>query len=164
MRNNSCAINFSNTGSTFAGTVKTCRRYAIGDGRTRVLRRQLIRQLRVRRRNRRRDPRPPFGSMNGIPASSIFFPAPLTRLTSISAKLVSPLYSRSSPATHLLRPPDMALRAIFIALKMLEMRLGVAATLMRSNWFVAFITLKVRGGDTARSRIISAGQSLVNRN
>jgi hypothetical protein len=51
----------------------------------------------------------------------------------------------------------MALRATFIALKMLKMCLGVAATLMRSNWFVAFITLKVRGGDTALSRIISAG-------
>ncbi len=59
--------------------------------------------------------------------------------------------------TRRLRSADVALRAIFIALKMLEMGLGMAAALMRPHGFVAFITLKVRGGDTARSRIISAG-------
>ena len=56
----------------------------------------------------------------------------------------------------------MTLRATFIALKMLEMCLSMAATLMRSYGFIAFITLKVRGGDTACSRLISAGYGLIN--
>jgi hypothetical protein len=58
----------------------------------------------------------------------------------------------------------MALRAISIALKMLEMSLGMAATLVRPHGFVTFITPKVWISDTALSRIISAGQSLINRN
>jgi hypothetical protein len=56
-----------------------------------------------------------------------------------------------------LRSTNVALRAIFIAVKMLEMSLGMAATLMCPYGFVAFITLKVRGSTTAPSSIIPAG-------